>query len=396
MKKKLLLAVIVLSNFTAFCQNNFNEKPWENKNFPIIIDPYKGNNLDFDKILTDKRVVAIIHKASQGFKTDDKYYERSTIAKSKKILYASYHLGTNEDPIKQADYYLNIIKNNLDEPMALDIEDIGGNNISLENAEKFINRIYEKTKKYPFVYVNNKVFNEINTKFNKKSSFAKCPLWYARFVTTLPKLSNKVWDKVTIWQFSCEINCKQTGKCLYNVPGTSFDIDVNVFNGNINELNELWSNKTKIVDLDTFIKLNFKKSIKTNKTQIGKENRFSCGYTEVYLVEGFNADNELKERFMIYKKDNNYIKSNDFIKWCAEQINFFDLPEFGDLKNENEKDEALNRMNISFSGITEFSVNFISKIPENIPDEPTGKYVTFVSSNDLLSYSFPTKNECEK
>jgi lysozyme len=398
MKKILLLAVIVLTNFSAFSQDNFNEKPWENKNYPIIIDPYKGNNLDFDKIVTDKRVAAIIHKASQGFKTDGKYIERSKIAQSKKLLYASYHLGTNEDPIRQADYYLSVVKNNLDEPMALDIEDIGGNNITLDNAEKFINRIYEKTKKYPFIYVNNKVFDVINSKYDRKSSFAKCPLWYARFVTTLPKLNNKVWDKVTIWQFSCEINCKQTGKCIYNIPGTSFDIDVNAYNGSLNDLMEFWNNKktNSVTDLDSFIKQNFNKSSRTKKIQIGKDKQFDCGFNEVYLVEGYNADNELKERYMIYKKGDNFIKSNDFIKWCAEQINFFNLPEFADLVNENQKNEALNRMSITYQDITEFSVNFVSSIPENIPDEPTGKYVTFVSSNDLFSYNFPTKIECEK
>lgn len=238
--KKVLLTIMVLVNLVAFGQDNFNQKPWENKNFPIIIDPYKDNDINFDKLVTDKRVVAIIHKASQGFKTDGKYLERSKVAKTKKLLYASYHLGTNEDPVKQADFYLSVIKNNLNEPMALDIEDIGGNNISLTNAEKFINRIHEKTNKYPFVYVNNKVFVEINSKFDKNSAFAKCPLWYARFVSTLPKLSTKVWDKVNIWQFSCELNCKETGKCLYNVPGTRFDIDVNVFNGSFNDLKNIW------------------------------------------------------------------------------------------------------------------------------------------------------------
>jgi lysozyme len=221
--------------------SSFRHQPWQDERFPIVLDPYQENILDFDKIISDKRVVAVIHKASQGFKTDKKFSDRSKIAKAHNILYASYHLGTNTDPIKQADFYLTVINKNLSEPTALDIEDIGGNNISLEDAEKFINRIYEKTKHYPFVYVNNKVFKAINSKYDKNSVFAKCPLWYARFRSTLPVLENKVWDKVIMWQFSCELNCNETGKCLYNIPGTRFDIDVNVFNGSSQDLQTFWN-----------------------------------------------------------------------------------------------------------------------------------------------------------
>ncbi|MEO8516514.1 MAG: glycoside hydrolase family 25 protein [Flavobacterium sp.] len=222
-------------------------------------------------------MAGIIHKASQGFNCDNKYSARSQTAKSKGLLYASYHLGTKADPIKQADFYLETIKDNLDQPMALDIEEIGGNNISLKNATKFIERIFEKTHKYPFIYVNNAVFNEINKHYDKTSVFAKCPLWYARFISKLPTLSTKVWDKVTIWQFSCEINCcecdyntakkqcktlangnikysreftplsssgqksTKTGfSCPYKIAGTSCDMDINAFNGDKNTLIQLW------------------------------------------------------------------------------------------------------------------------------------------------------------
>jgi hypothetical protein len=70
--------------------------------------------------------------------------------------------------------------------MALDIEEIGGNNISLADAEIFIRRIHEKTGKYPLLYINNAVFNAINAKYGRDSEFAKCRLWYARFLKNYP------------------------------------------------------------------------------------------------------------------------------------------------------------------------------------------------------------------
>lgn len=235
----------------------FNDQPWL-QNFPIIIDPYDGNDLDFPKIKTNMQVVGLLHRASIGMRADEKYLERSVLSNENKLKYASYHLGRKGNPVGQADFYLDIIKNNLNEPMALDIEEIGGNNISLADAEIFIRRIHEKTGKYPLLYINNAVFNAINAKYGRDSEFAKCRLWYARFLKKLPTLSTKVWDKVTIWQFACEINCnpcliedtkghcikranRYDANCPYKVAGTDFNMDVNVFNGSIDELLAFWN-----------------------------------------------------------------------------------------------------------------------------------------------------------
>ncbi|WP_310559702.1 glycoside hydrolase family 25 protein [Flavobacterium sp.] len=255
MKTNLTLLATVLVILNAFAQNDFNTKPWENKKYPIIIDPYRRNKIDFDKLITDKNVMGNIHKASEGLIMDSEYKNRSIKSKEKNLLFASYHLGDNSDPIQQADFYLNTIKDNINQPMALDIEDYEQDPkqtkspfIELINAEKFINRIYEKTKRYPIVYVNNKVFDRINKEYDKNSVFAKCQLWYARYKTSLPTLSTKVWDKVSLWQFSSEINCKKTGSCLYNIPGTEYDIDINVFNGDSEELKLFWNNNQPKVD----------------------------------------------------------------------------------------------------------------------------------------------------
>lgn len=253
--KNYITLILVLLVLQSFGQTDFYSKPWEKEKYPIVIDAYEKNPIIMEKLVADDRTKAIFHRASIGFKADTKYKVRKTEAKSNNILYASYHLGTNADPIKQADFYLQIIGQRSDEPMALDIEDIGGNNITLKDAEKFIARIFEKTNRYPFVYVNHKVYLEINKNFDKNSIFAKCPLWYARFKNNINDITFKVWDKVTLWQFSCELNCKKTGECLYNVPGTKFDMDIDAFNGTDAVLNMLWtSTNTNDFELQGFIK----------------------------------------------------------------------------------------------------------------------------------------------
>lgn len=217
------------------------KEPWLDTTRAIIIDPYGDNDLDIDKMLTDKRVAGIIHKASQKYTADKKYYERKMIAKKKGVLWGSYHLGMRGDPVKQADFYLVTIEYDSTELMALDLEGLDTMTfMSLKNAELFIKRIKERTGRYPLVYCNNNVFEEISKNYTDTSAFAKCGLWYARYLKEIPPLSSTVWKGYTLWQFSCEVNCQETGKCWYNVPGTLYDMDVNIYNGTITELRSNW------------------------------------------------------------------------------------------------------------------------------------------------------------
>jgi len=50
------------------------------------------------------------------------------------------------------------------------------------------------------------------------------------------------WKTYALWQFSCEMNCNAADRsnCLYTVPGTEYDMDVDVFNGTIQELKSKW------------------------------------------------------------------------------------------------------------------------------------------------------------
>lgn len=92
------------------------------------------------------------------------------------------------------------------------------------------------------VYCNKTVFDEISKTYSDTSVFAKCGLWYARFVKEIPSFNKEVWPSYSLWQFSCEINCKKTNECFYNVPGTLYDMDINVYNGTVAELKSRWPN----------------------------------------------------------------------------------------------------------------------------------------------------------
>ena len=237
----LLLVVFGVSS-TLAQSPEFNE-PWKNPKVALVIDPFEGNDIDWEKLAMDKRVLAIIHRATIGDRVDRKYAERKIEAKKRGYKWGAYHLGKPGDPVKQADFFLETVKPEVDDLLALDLESTDATkHMSLDEARIFINRIREKTGRYPFVYANNLVVRAINAQLSEDHPFAKTRLWYARFKPTISDFPKGTWDTYTLWQFSSEINCRPDNRsaCLYTVPGTAFDMDVNVFNGDTEKLKTQW------------------------------------------------------------------------------------------------------------------------------------------------------------
>ena len=214
--------------------DEFSE-PWKNPSTALVIDPFYGNDINWNKMGSETRLAGIIHKATIGTsKVDPKYYERKAKAKKLGYLWGSYHFGLAGTPEKQADFYLETVKPADDEVMALDLEDTMSNKfMGIAKAIKFIARIKEKTGRYPMVYVNNTSAFQISNSASK-SAFKDTPLWYARFRRDIPDFPKGAWATYTLWQFSSEINVQ------YRIPGTQADMDINVFNGSVDEVRKAW------------------------------------------------------------------------------------------------------------------------------------------------------------
>ena len=245
MKRKLpiLLSLSLCSAFAAFAQSpEFNE-PWKNPKIAIAIDPFEKNEIDWDVLATDPRVVGIIHRATIGDRADLKYAERRDEAKKRGYKWGAYHLGKPGDPIKQADFFLETVKPGKNDLLALDLESPDATkHMSFDEARAFIKRIKEKTGRYPLIYANNLVTKAISEQYGADKVFAKTHLWYARFKQKVTDFPEGTWKTYTLWQFSSELNCDAANRpaCLYTVPGTAFDMDVDVYNGTIEELRKKW------------------------------------------------------------------------------------------------------------------------------------------------------------
>ncbi|SFM56783.1 glycoside hydrolase family 25 protein [Variovorax sp. OV329] len=211
------------------------DRPWLHPDAALLLDPFADNTINWEKLKAETRVVAIIHKSTIGTtRIDSGYFARKAEARARGYLWGSYHWGVSGEPRKQADHYIDTVKPEADELIALDLED--ANSKELMNADEalvFVRRIKERTGRHPVLYTNHASAKLISAEF-ANSDFAKTPLWYARFRASVSDFPAGVWPSYTLWQFSSEI--------LPQLPiaGTRPDMDVNVYNGTVAQLKANW------------------------------------------------------------------------------------------------------------------------------------------------------------
>ncbi|MFT6632855.1 MAG: GH25 family lysozyme M1 (1,4-beta-N-acetylmuramidase) [Bacteriovoracaceae bacterium] len=216
-------------------------KTWEDENSSIVIDAYEGNSIDWEKMKTDQKVVGVIHRSSDGLRVDKKYFERKEKALKNGYLWGAYHLGRPGRVIEQARLLLDMTNEDDNTILILDLEATSSSNMmNIDEAVEFMNYVYTESGKIPVIYANHSVTKSLNQKLSSNILFKQAPLWYARFRSSIPDFPVGIWNDYFLWQFSSEINCKRTGSCLYNVPGTTSYMDINVYAGPKSKLRREW------------------------------------------------------------------------------------------------------------------------------------------------------------
>ncbi|PSJ61463.1 glycoside hydrolase family 25 protein [Pseudaminobacter soli (ex Li et al. 2025)] len=240
-------------------------QPWKNPDRALIIDAYEYNPIDWDKLVTDKRIVGFINKASDGLApaysckgdetevrlckalwrrhavTRELYQTRRAMAKALGLKWGAYHLARPGNPIDQANNFLDFAQPGPDDLMAIDIEENDPKKwMSLEDAEQFVRHIQSRTGRYPILYTNGSTAQYIAENRGKYPLLSRLPLWYARYKQEIgPHFPKGNWQSYTLWQFAARANCNAKS-CPYRVPGTPTDIDVNVASMNPDELRSAW------------------------------------------------------------------------------------------------------------------------------------------------------------
>lgn len=243
-------------------------EPWRKPENAIVVDAYELNEIDWPLMLTDKRIVGFISKASDGLpesfncKGDhdgdtvahcktmwrkyavsrELYETRRLLAKAQGLLWGAYHLARPGNPVDQANHFLDYAKPQPGEMMVLDIEGVDPEQyMSLADAQVFAGHIRARTGRYPVLYTNHSTARYIAANRDKYRILSRLPLWYARYkpgIQAVFPLGN--WDNYALWQFSAAANCNKR-RCPYRVKGTLNDIDVNVAPVSRSELVKIWA-----------------------------------------------------------------------------------------------------------------------------------------------------------
>ena len=152
-------------------------EPWKTPENAIVIDAYELNEIDWSEMLSDKRIAGFISKASDGLPESysckgehsgdtvahcktmwrkyavsrELYETRRLLARSKGLLWGAYHLARPDNPIDQANHFLDYAKPQDDEMMVLDIEGIDPDNYRLGYGGGFYDRTLAAMPRKPLV-----------------------------------------------------------------------------------------------------------------------------------------------------------------------------------------------------------------------------------------------------
>ena len=195
----------------------------------IDISHYQGK-IDWKRLLQNKETATPLHfvfmKATEGGDHNDTTFEANFAnARNHGFIRGAYHFyipGT--DALKQADFFIRTVKLDTgDLPPVLDVEVTGRKEKKelQQGIKRWLDRVESHYGVKPILYTSYK----FKTRYLDDSIFNTYPYWIAHYYVDSVKYQGK-WD---FWQHTD----------VGSVPGIKEDVDLNVFNGSLEELKKL-------------------------------------------------------------------------------------------------------------------------------------------------------------
>ena len=195
----------------------------------IDISHYQGD-IDWLELmqsrLTDYPIEFVFMKATEGGDHGDDTFARNFSEAGKHgFIRGAYHFfSPKTDPLKQADFFIRTVKLAPgDLPPVLDVE-VTGKKTKKElqqNIKRWLDRVEAHYGVKPILYTSYK----FKTRYLDDSIFNTYPYWIAHYYVDSVKYKGK-WH---FWQHSD----------VGTVPGIDEDVDLNVFNGSLEELKRM-------------------------------------------------------------------------------------------------------------------------------------------------------------
>ena len=197
--------------------------------YGIDISHYQGD-IDWLELmqsrLTDYPIEFVFMKATEGGDHGDDTFARNFSEAGKHgFIRGAYHFfSPKTDPLKQADFFIRTVKLAPgDLPPVLDVE-VTGKKTKKElqqNIKRWLDRVEAHYGVKPILYTSYK----FKTRYLDDSIFNTYPYWIAHYYVDSVKYEGK-WH---FWQHSD----------VGTVPGIDEDVDLNVFNGSLEELKRM-------------------------------------------------------------------------------------------------------------------------------------------------------------
>jgi lysozyme len=231
----------------------------------LPVSVFAGNSIvnlsHYDLMLVDfegmKRegVVAVIHEATYPrFDRDSYYGTRQTAAARAGLLWGAYHFGDATDPIRQAEHFLNAVQSNWRGPaiqpsgvlLVLDFEKNGhypGGTMRVDQAARFVERIKQRTGKYPGVYGSENrlraVMSAPGVNRADKAILGNCWLWIANY--HYQPTASSPWSNWRLWQYTGDGKCDLRPRSAYPIRVANIArAERNIFRGSNESLAAWW------------------------------------------------------------------------------------------------------------------------------------------------------------
>ena len=178
--------------------NNINVSPL------YTVDVYSGSD---DSIISDSHAQGVIVKATQGtYYVNPKCNHQYNLARQEEKLTGLYHYAGGGNPVTEAQYFINSIKNYVGQSLLiLDWEQYQNPAWGNTNwARQFVDEVHRLTNVWPLIYVQENALNQVANCAND------CGLWVAKYPSmhwhswTVPdmNISSGAFKQITGWQYT--------------------------------------------------------------------------------------------------------------------------------------------------------------------------------------------------
>jgi lysozyme len=227
-------------------------------NAVVNLSHYDKMRVDFPGMKSEG-IMGVIHEASYPpFARDAYYTPRQQAAVRAGLLWGAYHYGNGTDPVRQADHFLRVVSSAwtradpISRPerilLVLDFEKNGhypGGTMRVDQAIAFVERIRERTGKYPGIYSSEyhlqKTLSSSKVSPTHKGVLGNCWLWLANYGAR-PQ-ATAPWSYWHLWQYTGDGTCRLPRSTYPKSVANIVKAERNIFYGSRTALEAFWQER---------------------------------------------------------------------------------------------------------------------------------------------------------